>query len=583
MRGFQAARSLKDQRGQALMTVLAVASVVMMLITIILLNAGNEAKVARQNQAKQSLAWVGRSARAIVQERLMYFINGRVSLGIQLKAQEAQLINALVGNDPLRILEYADGITRQQSDQIRLRVDLTRSTDGIALDTGTAVLNNLDDDRQFDALITIRPDGAPHFSDTGQEYVYPFRFDVTLSSNTRLRAAAQRETVTGSGSMSLYLKRGSFCKYLLFMENTGGVYLTQNDAFDGPIHSNGGWNFVDNPGANCGGVVTQVSKASGFGAYTADADHWPPGEKNPNKMKVRPLFAQGFFRGMPRIELPNNMNDFRTGVLNNRQKKDMKSGDINMPGGDPPKGGLYISGDASVRLEQGDESQTYVIEQKVGNEQHKYVVTTSYKEDPLNNVKPFTSYEHYVNGSLSSQTTYDGVADSEDYYGLQQSIYIDGKITGLSGTVDSGTQLSICSSGAITIDGDIRYEDQSVNGKNNLGIISENNDIILDFGKNAAPQDVYIDAALMTPKGAFKVADKARNTPGLGSIFLKGSVVSRNLGATESGNCGYGLKSNFDPRLEHDPPPLFPKTSTFAMTMNTQAGICTMNFIWNGN
>lgn len=367
MPGFQPSRLLKDQRGQALLTVLAVASVVLMLITIILLNAGNEARVARQNQVSQSVAWVGRSARAIVQERLTNLIYGRVSQGIQLKARENELINCLVGNDSLRILEYADGITRQQSDQIRLRVDLSGSSDGISLDTGAAVLNGLDDDRQFDALITIQPDGAPHYSDNGQEYVFPYRFDVVLSSSTRLRTTAQRETVAGSGSMSLYLKRGSFCKYLLFMESSDGVYLTQNDSFDGPIHTNGAWNFMDNPGADCRGVVTQVSKTSCFASSwnKADADHWPPKEKNPNKMKVRPLFALGFFRGVPRIELPSNMNDFRTGVLSNRQKSDIKTCDINMPDGDPPKGGLYISGDASVRLEQGDESQTYTIEPEV--------------------------------------------------------------------------------------------------------------------------------------------------------------------------------------------------------------------------
>lgn len=588
-------KRLKDERGQTLLIILGVASVVMILIMALMAFTSAEVKDARSNQTEQNLIWVGRSARTIVQERFTKFLYGPLATGVENKARidDDKLELAVLTDDPLRILEHALCVARQEAGEIRFRVDLSDTENGMVYDvlgSGEVVTNNLDEDRQFDAMVTIKPGGPAHFSDDGTMYVFPIRFESTVHCLTRTKSTPttsgfSRETMKGGGSFAMFIRRSSFCRYLLFMESASGVYLTTNDELDGPIHTNGNWNFMDNPGAKMHGRVTQTDEYAGYYANGSlkkvKGEHYPPNEKDPKKIKVKPTFDRGFYRGVPRIDLPQNLGAFKAGVLNGRTAP--PSNGVSLPERansdgslrlDP--GGIYVKGDAVVQLQQGANTQTYIIEQTYGNKKYVTIITCDYTTNS-------TSYVQTIQGVQTSSKTYQGVfCVNPDSAAAQNALYVDGRIDGLNGQLDENTRLSICASGEVVVNGDIKYERQDVNASNRLGILSENGNVVVDFGYATPQYDVYIDGSIMTPKGCFEVRNNLRNRTGLGKIYLFGGIISKQLGATESsGGRGYGTASHYDARLQFDPPPLFPEPGNFDMSLDAPTGQDTLQWLWS--
>lgn len=625
---------MRDERGQALLIVLGIASVVMILMMAMLMTTDVEIKQAKSNQTEYNLGWVGRSARSIVQESFNEYIWGPITSGIENKERinEGTVINALLSNDPLLILEAALGVTRQEPDKMHFVVDLNNPN--VITLGNTSVTNYLDDNRGFEAMITVRSGGRAHFSSDNSMYVFPVSFEANVRSQVTAKSSAvnsgfNRETITAYGSFTMFVFRGSFSAYVMFMEETSGVRLTASDKIKGPMHSNGSWNFVGNPGTLLTGTVTQSEKLAGFYVgntrYLVDGDHYPPNETNPQKIKVLPRFERGFYRGVPRISLPTDLSDFKSGVLNGRSAPGGNVG-IVLPidgGNITPGGGIYIEGDADISLQQGNNSQIYNIVQKYTKREkvgkfwvdveyvHRYTITEEY--DPLNPSLDRTtvSIEVIKNGikdeaASSGPTVYAGSFHVNPESSLRQNaIYVNGKITGLNGEIDREASLSVCAKKQVTINGHLRYENKGdATAPNKLGVLSENDDVIVDFGKEGnkkPPKEIDMHASIMTPKGVFSLCDELQRAvvypelnDGKGVLNVWGGIISQKLGATEKTiqNQGYGLNCEYDNRLLYDPPPLFPKMESCKMTTDKPgtigsgspgSGQSTIQWVWTAD
>ncbi len=177
-------------------------------------------------------------------------------------------------------------------------------------------------------------------------------------------------------------------------------------------------------------------------------------------------------------------------------------------------------------------------------------------------------------------------------------LYVEGNITSLTGPARSGalpttlpatsvpsqvtpaiarnTTLNITSSKTITLTGDLTYQDdpRSVAGaKNVLGLISGDGEITVGA---AAPNDLYLHAALLTGKNDKGFSVVNYNSRALsGSIHLLGSMAEskdppRGIATIGSNGTitmvkGYGDDFRFDQRFLNGAvaPPFFPATTTF--------------------
>ncbi len=631
---------MRDERGQALLIVLGIGAVVMILLMALMMTTDSEIKQARSNQSDYSLDWVGRSARSIVQESFNEYIWGPIAQGIEDKEKinEGLIIDSLLSNDPLMILENALSVTRQEADKMYFVVDLD---DPNVIVPGTAsITNKLDDNRGFDAALTVRPGGTAHFSGDNSMYVFPISFEANVRSrvtakSSKVNSGFNRETTTAFGNFTMYICRGSFSAYVMFMEETGGVRLTVNDHIKGPMHSNGAWNFVGNPSTLLTGTVTQSDKLAGFYVgnkkYPTDGDHYPPNEKDPQKIKVRPIFQRGFYRGVPKISLPTDLSEFKDGVLYGRSVPAGNvgivlptTGDETTPGDITPGGGIYIKGDADITLQQGDKSQTYLIVQyETKREQvynpkknkwewqdieyrYEHTITEDYSTEKTTVTTKTVMNGDEGNPTITGPTIHNRTFRVNPESTLRQNaIYVDGNITALNGEIDRNASLSVCAKKDVTINGHLRYEDKDdVTAPHKLGVLSETGDVTVDYfvdENGKAPEEIDMHASIMTPHGVFSLCDALQRAvvypdlnQGKGKLNIWGGIISQQLGATEKTvqNQGYGLMCEYDNRLMYDPPPLFPKLESCKMTTNKPGGIgsggsegeeTTIQWIWSAN
>jgi len=154
--------------------------------------------------------------------------------------------------------------------------------------------------RQFNAVITVSPNGAPHQSTSF--YIFPVKFEIALTTkNTGLQdGRAVNRTVTGLGSCAYYLSRRSFAEYVMFAnkfqtETGGSIQLPKDFTYGGPVHTNTSFYFTGNPSTHFLDVVTQVSQTAMFGSTTRklDADKYIDSNQSNS---VIPTFDKGFYR-----------------------------------------------------------------------------------------------------------------------------------------------------------------------------------------------------------------------------------------------------------------------------------------------
>jgi hypothetical protein len=217
-------------------------------------------------------------------------------------------------------------------------------------------------------------------------------------------------------------------------------------------------------------------------------------------------------------------------------------------------GGIYVNGDASVSLSVP----------AAGIAQYTITQGSNTWTVQVNNAANQTS----IKQNAGPPTTYAGLPNG--------MLFVDGKVTGLAGTLQRDSQLTVAATSDVTITGHLMYENftagspPKAEGTTNLmGILSWNNGIHIG---TSAPNDITIHATLMAPIGQV-IVDNYDTTAVRGTATILGGVIEDSYGAfgiSSGGSIVHGYARNFiyDKRMAQGmAPPYFPTTGKVIRTL----------------
>jgi hypothetical protein len=270
-----------------------------------------------------------------------------------------------------------------------------------------------------------------------------------------------------------------------------------------------------------------------------------------------PIFDKGLSLGAANIPMPaTTTGDAQKSVALTGISAPSTSGVYLGYSGTAMTGGIYVNGDASISLSVPAAGITqYSITQ--GSD-----TWTVQVDNTVNQTK--------IKKNSGATTTYTGIPNG--------MLFVDGKVTGLAGTLQKDTQLTVAATSDVTITGNLMYENYTAGsppkaeGTTNLmGILPWNNSIHIG---TSAPNDVNIHATLMAPTGQVLVDsfdDTGRGPRGTATIL--GGVIQDSYGAfalTSGGSIisGYARNFAYDKRMAKGmAPPYFPTTGKVVGTL----------------
>ncbi len=378
-----------------------------------------------------------------------------------------------------------------------------------------------------------------------------------------------------NGDFTVRVQRDNFAKFALFTDHHGmpsgtTVWFTDKTSFAGPIHTNERYSFALNPSGTFDGVTTQHLQQARF--YNSGSPVLLDAEYN-GTLDV-PTFNSTYTRSYDEIVLASSV-----------QKQDLinqaRGGD-NTPGngifvansGGALTGGVYVKGDATIAMAVD------------ANQDAKYTITQGGTTKIITVKKALnqTSVETVGGGT----TTYNGLPDGVDDLGT--IVYVNGEISGLAGTVQQDTELTISSENDIVLSDHVTYQDynaasgtpgqpgyvppNATDKTNLLGLVSWGGDVRIG---NSAPNDINIHSIIMARNGIFTVDDYDDTGVGSrGTATLLGGSITQFYGAfglfnssTGQQIAGYGRNFNYDGRtLLGKSPPYFPSMKAFIAFTN---------------
>lgn len=428
-----------------------------------------------------------------------------------------------------------------------------------------------------------------------QRYALPF---VMVADG--MQGQYRRRVVT-QGEYQFDVGRVSFARYALFTnehvsESTSSdrIWFTNDTLFDGPVHTNGNFNFFGRPWF--GGDVTSAGASQGHGqgafgynnssGQLFSANTLDPQGNTPNlsvgSYTNLPTFAEGVDFRAAEIELPENAHDQRVladqnGILLTR----------------------YVD---YLEIFAADASGEPVTANSPVPAVYQYIEVrtrpTSNAADPSAST---TTYRVDRNGRLERHIHQnDWAVETENFNGLIYSDQHIDKLRGPGRVNDSDatsarpalaafSQITIVPQRGARITRDLIYEDQPCEGAlrrgsngeiiraicdnldavNVLGIFTPTGNIEIGHNNNTAdlnaPSNVRIQASLLTSNGVVRVED-FRSGSARGAVQLLGGIIEEKYGAfgtfssaTGSMSTGYAREFTFDPRLRRGlTPPFFP-------------------------
>ena len=397
------------------------------------------------------------------------------------------------------------------------------------------------------------------------EFSYNYRIESTGTAGTTLGK------ILLSGDFAVRVQRDNFAKFSLFTnsqttQSGTNVWFTDKTRFAGPVHTNNRFNFALNPSGTFDDLITQNDQYAKFynggSAVNLDADY--------NGTLDVPVFNSTFERDAGTITLSSSsqQTDMEAQALGGQT---FSSDGIYVPNsGGNLTGGIYVRGDGTVNMSvDGNNNPVYTIPQ--GG------TTRTITVDQVNNTTTV----------VGTQTdTYNGVPDGIDDVGTL--IYTTGSITGLGGTVQEDTQMTVASAGDMIITNNVVYQDYtagsgtpgavgyvppSADGTTNLlGLVSWAGNVRIS---TSAPNDISIHSTILARQGVFQVDNYSSGSP-RGTATLLGGIVSDDYGAFGTFNgstgqqvSGYGRNFVYDERMETgSAPPYFPSLNTFVAFSN---------------
>lgn len=399
----------------------------------------------------------------------------------------------------------------------------------------------------------------------------------------------------------VFVEKASYSQWALMLLNVSGVWLYTGTQIFGPVHSNADIRIAGNPALY--DVVTQSNASMTFlncGSPTSITV--PP--SNPNATLRTPgcdnttgnVFRSTVTGGVTPIPAPSSANPSRTSIGltpsgPNATDTEVNNATTQLPGGSAPVpnglyvmdqcgtpgcGGIYVKGNVTqmVLVNNGNLQEVYVTVQNPGDPAKANIRLVI---DPV--TRAVTEYwgPNWSNSQSWPVGTFNGV------------FYINGSITsnpnpavssGLYGVVNRSMRLTIATEGEMRITDHLVYEAPPAgpghNPTNVLGLYSATSDITIVGA--LTPNDLYIDAAVLSPTGRFWVEGWDTLAP-RGSVYFLGGTVQGTFGAFGGFNpsTGYGRVMTYDWRLRSNvSPPFFPQTDIYtAVRWPSQAVVFT--------
>ncbi len=455
---------------------------------------------------------------------------------------------------------------------------------------------------------------------------YEIFYNYTVTSIGIVGPTFRRE-VTLQGSFSIQLRLQNFALYALFtdthtMSDGTPVWFTNTTTFNGPVHTNGEFRFLQFPtftgrlesvNTNAwfynGGSNTELATNENVsGGTRLDAPLIPPAT-NPQA-----ALPASFTRGAPVVPLPTgpyNQQGVAIGLTvgNTSQVTTAQiaaaipelNGATSIPNGiyvpvagtcqSLPNanmgGGIYVQGNLdSLTMSVSGATAVYTFTQGA--------TTTTVTIDRGNNQTTVTSNNWLppsVSGGCPGGTpgaatrTFTGVPKGVQAPGGNNAtiIYVEGAVNSLSGTLQQNEQTTVTASGDITIQGNIVYQnppnpsDPTSNPTNVLGLYSSGGNVVVGA---SAPNNLTIHAVLMAGSSSsvssqIYVSGYNVGSP-RGTVTLLGGVIEQYYGpfGTVNGQgvqqTGYGRNFTYDTRMSRGvSPPYFPTTNQFIVTQGT--------------
>jgi hypothetical protein len=453
------------------------------------------------------------------------------------------------------------------------------------------------------------------------DYIYPYTVTVAGRSS-----GSEQEQITESGQIHYHSFSGDLASTAPPSFAKWGAFITKYDdcqgplvpgTMTGPFFTDGQWNFGDfsNPG---------YTFVDSIGEPGNQISWWPNGcsdsaYNNPPRRFNVPNFQSGFQPNQNSVTPPTNSYSQAQAVLDGKgtactssscsataptqaqMNQELKTvtgtsypssgsaptgvyipyytnssgqkayGSNPASGGDGAAGGFYINGNASVALSAttgGDgtsnATQTYTITQ--GGTTTTIIVDTSAGSTGTTTVKS--------NGTTLTLTGVPTQLDPNTGQPMTQTdpsgnpvdptlIYVNGQITGMSGTVQNNTGITVAASSDISITGDLTYVQSPVsvpsdtlNSSTNAGVLGIYTTGNINLNPNSQG-NLTVDASLAALSGQTNNPNSGFYTPGRG-INTWTIVGGRSEDHAHAVNIGTG-NTYYDRRFANNfGPPWFP-------------------------
>lgn len=280
--------------------------------------------------------------------------------------------------------------------------------------------------------------------------------DYTVVSTGTANNAVRR--VEDKGVFEIQIGKPSLSQYLFLVEDAGGQngFFPTGARFNGPVHANSNWGFWGKPefldtittAADAAYYYNAGGKCGGSYREYISGDSRPP--------CTVPVFAKGFTRNAPRVELPTSSLSQRRAALgldpessdpvsavllcNALRVRPNCGSDSSVPNGvyivnngSAITGGIYVQGNLSDLLVDGSARD--------GTQVYEFTQSGSTVRMVVNHVAGTTTVIRNLGESGETTTTYSGIPNGPAPLGsggATGQIYVSGRIDDLRGPGRSG-------------------------------------------------------------------------------------------------------------------------------------------------
>lgn len=460
----------------------------------------------------------------------------------------------------------------------------------------------------------------------GEAQTYTYRYNVTAIG----KSGEREERILLTGDVQFGLSQPSFAQFALFTDthrtaSGSDLWFTNGSVFDGPVHTNGNNNSYMHFAANVKGSMDsatfkgKLTSSSTKIAYlhydnkgnqVVEEDSTTPlSNKNPSSKKgVTPIFEDGYERGKPEIDLPENSFSQARAALggDSTNQTSLSNKDIRKSLGltennNAVPGGVYTPSDASGNATggiyiQGDVDEM-IMSVDANGKQQIYIRQAAYTKGSGKNKVNVPEVKKTITIDPAAKTMVVKDMKNNTTTTLQNAsrniLHVEGDIKSIGGpsrqpsnskktedappAIQKEMALTVSSTGDIVVQRDLKYQDDprgadgqfgggddNLKTKNMLGLFSSGGDVRVG---TSAPDNMSIHASIMAASnGAQFTVDNYTSRAVQGQLNVLGGIIQNYYGASGTFNAngpasGFNPSRIYDRRFGQAAPPFFPTTS----------------------